>query len=178
MQAGLERTFTQLATHCAHEFQHLLRQSLVKIEHCIDQLGDHQIWWRPSESLNSIGNLILHLNGNLRQWTVCGIGNQPDTRQRDTEFEQRQCVPREQLLSLIRNTVDDAIQVIQDLRSTEWLSQTTIQGFQVTHLQAIQHTCTHFVGHTHQIILLARIQLKDDYRFHWSPESSRDVLPL
>ena len=78
---------------------------LPKIERCLEQLSDQQIWWRSNEESNSIGNLVLHLCGNARQWIVCGLGSEADTRTRDAEFAQRDVVPRPELLALLRSTL-------------------------------------------------------------------------
>ena len=157
---------------------HLLEQSMVKIRHCLQQLDEAQIWWRPAESLNSIGNLLLHLSGNLRQWAVAGVGGQPDLRERQTEFDQRESIPGDDLLAQLEQTVKEAKQVIDSLTSELITSKVSVQGFSITALEAIMHTTSHFVGHTHQIILLARMQLGSDYRFQWSPESDRTDVPI
>src|SRR5215218_10895045 len=80
---------------CASNF--LVDDYLPRIERCLENLKDEQIWWRANEESNSIGNLILHLCGNVRQWIVCGLGSAPDLRNRDSEFEQRNVIPREEL---------------------------------------------------------------------------------
>src|SRR5689334_16459965 len=67
-----------------------LADALRMIQHCCGQLSDGQIWWRPNESMNSIGNLLLHLTGNLRQWVVSGLGGTADTRNRPAEFAARE----------------------------------------------------------------------------------------
>src|SRR4029453_717566 len=85
----------------------LVTEYLPKIERCLEQLDDNQIWWRPNPQSNSIGNLVLHLCGNARQWIVCGLGGENDQRQRDTEFAQRDVIERHKLLELLRSTVDD-----------------------------------------------------------------------
>src|SRR2546423_1069542 len=77
---------------------HLAEDFLPKIEHCLEKLSDEQIWWRANEQSNSIGNLVMHLCGNARQWIVCGIGEGTDKRDRDGEFAQREIVPRDELL--------------------------------------------------------------------------------
>src|SRR5215217_6032424 len=89
----------------ASEF--LLGDYLPKIERCLEKLTDEQIWWRANEESNSIGNLILHLCGNARQWIVSGVGSEPDFRNRDSEFEQRELIAREELLELLRSTLTD-----------------------------------------------------------------------
>src|SRR6185503_17413993 len=73
----------------------LLEEYLAKIERCLEKLTDEQVWWRPNPECNSIGNLLLHLSGNARQWIVCGLGNAIDLRQRQTEFDAREVMPRE-----------------------------------------------------------------------------------
>ncbi|HEX6160895.1 MAG TPA: DinB family protein [Thermoanaerobaculia bacterium] len=37
-----------------------------QIRSAIDSLSDEQIWWRPNEESNSIGNLMLHLAGSVQ----------------------------------------------------------------------------------------------------------------
>src|SRR6266478_5396680 len=86
---------------------HLIEDFLPKIERCLDHLTDEQIWWRPNEQSNCIGNLLLHLSGNARQWIVCGVGGAPDSRDRDGEFAQRDVIAREELRSLLRRTLAD-----------------------------------------------------------------------
>ncbi|HKG81524.1 MAG TPA: DUF1572 family protein, partial [Pyrinomonadaceae bacterium] len=84
--------------HCAVDY--LMGDYLPKIERCLEKLTDEQIWWRANEESNSIGNLVLHLCGNARQWIVMGVGSQAGTRDRDAEFEQRELISRTELLNL------------------------------------------------------------------------------
>ena len=72
-----------------------LNGCVAKIKHCLGQLNDEQVWWRPQESMNSIGNLILHLCGNVRQWIVTGIGGALDVRDRPREFSERETISKE-----------------------------------------------------------------------------------
>src|SRR4026209_2602342 len=81
----------------------LATEYLPKIERCLERLTDEQIWWRANEESNSIGNLVLHLCGNARQWIISGVGGQPDARVRDTEFQQREVISRDRLLGLLRS---------------------------------------------------------------------------
>lgn len=167
-----------LASTAIKEFCNLLDQSMIKIEHCVRQLNDQQIWYRPGNSLNSIGNLILHLRGNLRQWAVCGIGNQTDDRKREQEFTQTEIIPAAALMGGLRETVGQAKEVFQTMNSGELLEPRNIQGFEISVYEAMSHTTTHFVGHTHQIIYLTRLQIGDQYKFQWSPENERSNLPI
>src|SRR2546429_7400316 len=95
-----------------HEFisrsrYHLAKDFLPKIERCLERLTDEQIWWRPNEQSNSIGNLLLHLSGNARQWIVGGIGGVPAARAPDAEFALRDRIARDDLHSLLKKTLDD-----------------------------------------------------------------------
>src|SRR5437763_12510920 len=101
-----------------HAVDFLLDDYQPKIERCLERLTDEQIWWRANEESNSIGNLILHLCGNARQWIVAGVGSQPDNRNRDSEFEQRELIPRDELLELLRSTLTEVEATIRSLDPT------------------------------------------------------------
>ncbi len=156
----------------------LLDQSMLKIQNCLEQLSDDQIWWRPQEPLNSIGNLILHLDGNLRQWTIAGIGRADDNRDRPSEFSQRDAIEKKHLSAQLSQTVGEAKELFSSLSADQLLESRTIQEFDVTVLAAITHTTSHFVGHTHQIIYIARLILGSDYRFQWTPANERTNVPI
>ena len=141
----------------AHANNFLLGDYLPKIERCLEKLTDDQIWWRANEESNSIGNLILHLCGNARQWIVCGVGSAPDNRNRDAEFEQRDVIARAELLTLLRSTLSDVQTTLQSLDPTTLLERRQIQGNDVEILEAIFHVTEHFSMHTGQIILLTKL---------------------
>ncbi len=94
------------------EANKLLGECAAKIGHCVNQLSDEQIWWRPAASLNSIGNLILHLCGNLEQWIVSGIGGAADTRRRPDEFAERGPMPKSVLVDKLTGVVAAAQQTL------------------------------------------------------------------
>ena len=148
----------------ASEF--LLGDYLPKIERCLDELNDEQIWWRANEESNSIGNLILHLCGNVRQWIVCGLGSAPDNRNRDSEFEQRDVIAREELVSLLRSTLSDAQTTLQSLDPSTLLESRKIQGNDIDILEAIFHVTEHFSMHAGQIFLLTKLLTATDLRFY------------
>ena len=139
---------------------------LPKIERCLEQLNDDQIWWRPNAESNSIGNLVLHLCGNARQWIVCGLGFEPDNRNRDAEFARRDPVPRDQLLTLLRTTLSDVENTLRRLDPTTLLETRKIQGSDVDVLEAIFHVTEHFSMHTGQIIMLTKMITQQDLKFY------------
>ena len=139
---------------------------LPKIERCLEKLTDEQIWWRANEESNSIGNLILHLCGNARQWIVCGVGSQPDKRVRDAEFAQREVITRNELLNLLRSTLAEVETTLLALDPASVLDHRNIQGHDVEILGAIFHVTEHFSMHTGQIIMLTKMLTASDLRFH------------
>jgi hypothetical protein len=169
---------TNLATELKRQWVHLLQQSLARIEHCLQQLTAAQIWYRSAADQNSVGNLLLHLAGNLQQWVVHGVAQQPDQRDRDSEFTADGNLPPADLLRQLNEVVAAAIHVIRRIPADELLQPRSIQGFQTTVVGALMHSIPHFVGHTHQIVMLTRIQLGSDYQFHWNPDEPRGDIPL
>lgn len=162
-------TMPELATSrafIAHASHFLVRDYLPKIERCLEKLTDEQIWWRANEESNSIGNLILHLCGNARQWIVCGVGGQPDARNRDAEFAQRETIARDELLTLLHSTLREVQTTLQNLDPSLLLEQRKIQGNDVELLEAIFHVTEHFSMHTGQIIMLTKMVTASDLRFY------------
>lgn len=134
----------------------LLGEFLPKIELSIAKLSDEQIWWRANEESNSIGNLLLHLAGNVRQWIVSGIGGAEDRRFRQGEFDERAQISRGELMSKLRQTVEEACEVLKNFDADKLLEKRTIQGREIAVMPAVYHVVEHFAMHTGQIILIAK----------------------
>jgi uncharacterized damage-inducible protein DinB len=145
---------------------HLIDEFQPKIERCLERLTDDQIWWRPNEQSNSIGNLVLHLCGNARQWIVCGVGRAADSRNRDAEFAQREVVPRAELQSLLKQTLNEIDSTLQRLDTNSLLDRRTIQGSDVSALEAVLHVVEHFSMHTGQILMLTKMLIGADLAFY------------
>jgi hypothetical protein len=154
-----------------------LTKAFGTIGHCLDQVTDAQVWYRPDGSQNSIANLILHLAGNLRQWLVIGVAGLPDDRDRPSEFSAQSGMPKAELLAHLQSTVRDVDAALSALSAEQLLEPRRIQGHDVTVLEAIFDSLPHFVGHAHQIVLLTRMQLGDAYRFAWSPSTPEEGAP-
>lgn len=101
-------TADELAAAVGAAAAHALDSALERIKHCLGQLTDGQVWHRSQPGLNSIGNLTLHLCGNLRQWVVAGLGGAPDVRNRPAEFAERGPVPKDELLRNLEAVVGEA----------------------------------------------------------------------
>lgn len=154
-----------------------LESALTRIRHCVDQLSDDQVWQRPHPLLNSIGNLLLHLAGNLRQWIVNGLQGTPDARNRPAEFAEQGPISRSDLLDRLTRTVGEAQTVLKSLSVGQLTAPRRIQGFELTGIGAIFDSVPHFRGHTQEIIHITRAILGDGYRFAWQPSTPEEGAP-
>jgi uncharacterized damage-inducible protein DinB len=139
---------------------------LPKIERCLDLLSDEQVWWRANPQSNSIGNLLLHLSGNVRQWIACGLGGAADERDRDSEFAQRDQVPRDEVLARLKQTLAEADAALANFDPDKLLEKRLIQGYDTTALNAIFHVVEHFSMHVGQIVMLTKQLAAQDMRFY------------
>ncbi|MCE9534512.1 MAG: DUF1572 domain-containing protein [Planctomycetes bacterium] len=161
----------------AHDLNDELNQALDRLRHCLDQLTDSQVWLRESPEMNSIGNLMLHLAGNVRQWIIAGVGSAKDDRRRQTEFDERTPFPKAELWSKLAGTVAEAKAVLEKVDVAEWQRVRRIQSFEVTGFGAALHSVSHFRGHVQEIIHMTRTILGDGYRFAFVPKTPEQGAP-
>ncbi len=151
------------------ESRQSLQGSLAKIAHCLEQLGQEDVWWRPFDEANSIGNIVLHLSGNVRQWICDALLGRPDRRNRAAEFSARRQIAKDELLARLRETLADADAAIASFPTSRLLEPLRMQGFDVSPPVAIYDAVSHLAGHTQQIAYITRLRLGEQYRFQWTP---------
>jgi uncharacterized damage-inducible protein DinB len=144
----------------------LLTEYRTKIRLAVEALPEDALWWRANDQSNSVGNLLLHLTGNVRQWMVSGVGGAPDIRQRSAEFAAQHGPSRAALLANLNLTLDDVERVLNGLTPDGLLEQRTIQGRHLTVLDAIFICVEHFSMHLGQIILLAKLRAPGTVQFY------------
>jgi uncharacterized damage-inducible protein DinB len=137
-----------------------------KIRFAVEAVDDAVIWKRANEESNSIGNLLLHLAGNVREWIVCGVGGAVSTRNRASEFAARDGLMKSDLLSQLTASVLDADRVLASVADAELDKEVTIQGRETTILAAVYHVVEHFSMHTGQIIMLAKMHKPGAIKFY------------
>lgn len=156
---------TDIAQTFVSESRRLLTTDyLPKIERSIAVLGDEDVWWRPNEVSNSIGNLVLHLCGNLEQWIIGGVGGRAYTRDRQREFDERTQRPAPELVTRLRAVVTEAGEIIGGLDADALQERRQIQGDDVTVFEAVYHVIEHFSMHTGQIIYLSKMRSGRDLK--------------
>jgi DinB family protein len=144
----------------------LLEQYWPRLRGCVESLTDEQVWWRPNEASNSIGNLILHLNGNVRQWLVSSFNRLEDTRDRPAEFSERRVIPAAALLEKLGATMQGASEVLARLTEADLLTTFQIQGYTVNGLRAVYQVVEHFGMHYGQIVFITKLVRADDLGFY------------
>jgi len=144
----------------------LYDECLPRILKCIDQLDNEKIWWRPNENSNSIGNLVLHLCGNVRQWIYAGLGKNENVRNRQSEFDERTGIVKAELRELLTSTMDLVRPVIVNIPVEELLNIRAVQTFEETGLTILVHVTEHFSYHTGQIAYITKMILDKPLGFY------------
>jgi len=150
-----------------------LRQLVGRIEVCLGKLTEEQIWARGHENQNAVGNLALHLDGNVRQWILASLGDAPDSRDRDSEFAARAGWYSAQLAARLRVTVEQAANLILKLKPEQLTKLYSIQIYEVSGVEAVLHVVEHFSYHTGQIIFATKLMTEEDLGFYRQLSNAR-----
>ncbi|RPH96236.1 DUF1572 domain-containing protein [candidate division KSB1 bacterium] len=142
-----------------------LRSYLPKVKEAVELLSEEEIWARPHETSNSVGNILLHMAGNVRQYLISGAGGAADERNRPAEFSMREGASKAELLGALERTVFKACAILEKLDSAQLLETRTIQNREQVLLDAIFHSTEHFCYHAGQIIYI--VKARRDHSFPW-----------
>lgn len=129
----------------------LFEESIPRVKKCLSLLSEAETWYRPNAHSNSVGNLLLHLCGNARQWIVSGLGGAADTRRRQQEFDERGPIPQQLLLEQLDRLQQDVEAVLARLQPTDLLATYRVQGFEESGFGILLHVVEHFSYHVGQI---------------------------
>jgi uncharacterized damage-inducible protein DinB len=138
----------------------------IKLRKTVSALPERALWWRPNEQANSVGNLLLHLEGNVRQWIIGAVGGAPDVRNRAGEFGTREGSTRDDLLRHLETTLDEADAVLEGLQPAQLMERRRVQARDVSVLEAIYQVVQHFGYHLGQIVVIAKEQVPGAVRFY------------
>ncbi len=159
--------------HILQQFdQRVFDESYPRIFKCLSLLDEEQLWRKFNSNIPAVGSLILHLCGNARQWILSGLGNQPDNRQRDLEFEVHTNIKKTDLIFLLENLRVNLQQCLKDLPEDKLGKTYTVQGFTETGFSFLIHVIEHFSYHTGQITTLTKLQTNTDTGYYADKELS------
>ncbi|HLB00188.1 MAG TPA: DUF1572 family protein [Bacteroidota bacterium] len=139
---------------------------LPRLLRCLDELSDEDLWWRPNESANSVGNLVLHLSGNVEQWINGGLGGASSVRDRGQEFSRREALSKTELGEIITGVLRRADETLSRFDPARLLERRRIQVYDVTCLDALSHVLEHFAQHLGQIVYVTKMRRDVDLRFY------------
>lgn len=142
-----------------------------RILHSFSQLSEEDVWRRRAPSVNSIGTIVLHLCGNLRQWFLHGVGGQEDVRYRPGEFAEPEHISKAELLARFENIVREVQTILDGVTADDLLAERCIQGMATRILAAIYSTVNHLEGHSLQIAYVTHCYRGEDYMSFWTPEN-------
>jgi hypothetical protein len=146
--------------------QKLLKQYWPRLRACVESLTDEQVWWRPNDASNSTGTILLHLNGNVRQWLVASFNRREDTRDRPAEFSGNTLIPRGDLLEQLGTTMQEAAEVLSRLAEVDLLAPMEVQGYNVTGMAAVYQVVEHFGLHFGQVLYVTKMLRGEDLGFY------------
>lgn len=153
-----------------NEFKHhatlRMDENIPRIEKCLALLSEDEVWHKPNANLNSVGNLILHLSGNITQYIISSIGGEDDNRVRDEEFAAKGGYTKAQLLEKITHTVQKACEVINNASPEELMRVRSVQGFDYSGMGNVIHVAEHLSYHVGQIAFLTKVLKDKDLGFY------------
>lgn len=143
-----------------------LEENTPRIEKCLELLTEEEAWQRPNSESNSIGNLILHLCGNIRQYIISSLGKNTDSRDRDLEFSQEGGLPKEELLRKLQIIIHESVQILSMIDAADLLEVKSVQGFELSGIGIIIHVVEHYSYHTGQIAFYTKQLKSQDLGFY------------
>jgi uncharacterized damage-inducible protein DinB len=143
-----------------------MEENTPRVERCLAELSEAEIWHRPNAASNSVGNLILHLCGNIRQYAIASLGNKQDARVRDAEFAAREGFTKAELLEKLQNTVAEALETLRKAPDAEMMRVRAVQGFEMSGVGIAVHVCEHYSYHTGQIAFWVKLLKDKDLGFY------------
>lgn len=143
-----------------------LAENTPRVANCLHELSEEQVWQRPNQASNSIGNLVLHLSGNITQYILSGLGGQKDERIREMEFTISGGLSKGELMGLLGDVVSESAGIIKQLSDEQLLKLYRVQGFELSGLGIVMHVVEHYSYHTGQIAYCTKQKTNQDLNFY------------
>ena len=161
-------------------FLHIARSKLTvhltdQIRTCLNALDDEQIWWRPNEKANAVGNLVMHCAGSTRYYIGHVVGGEAFIRDRKAEFAERRKIPKVALLAELNNAVKEAEVVLTAFDPKRLLDTTERASEPSTYMHIIELQLVHYAAHTGQIIYATKLIRSDAIDDLWQNTTPRQA---
>jgi len=142
-----------------------LDESTRMIKISLDSISESDIWKKPNESSNSIGNQIAHICGNMTQYIIASLGEQEDYRNRDEEFSMTGGFTKIQLIHKLEDTVKKARLVLNECNKKQLIKKRIVQGYNLSGIGIVMHAIEHYSYHTGQIAFWTKLMTNKDLGF-------------
>lgn len=156
----------QLVEELVKNALYRMDESTRMIKKSLEAISEEEVWQKPNTALNSIGNLLLHLSGNMRQYIISSLGENEDTRKRDSEFSATGGLTKVAVFKKLEDTVDTAKRVIFDATPEQLVKIRSVQGFSFSGVGVIMHAVEHYSYHTGQIAFWVKLLKEKDLGFY------------
>lgn len=162
-------TADELAAAAGAESAARLRSDMDLIRHCAGQLSEGQFWHRPRPDMNSVANLLRHLDGNVRQMVLSGVAGRPDARDREREFLDRSGDPKATVLAELDAALAEVTPLLEAMTPAQMAAEGDVGSKSRTGLNIAFTVAAHFASHAQEIVHMTRLLLGDAYRFKGKP---------
>ncbi|WP_372973700.1 DinB family protein [Muriicola sp.] len=158
-RSDLAREFIENALFRIEENMRMLQKSL-------DFLKEEEVWKRPNETSNSVGNILVHLRGNITQYILAGLGGAEDLRERDAEFAVQGGLSKRELMEQIHALMQEVKSALKNLSDEQLTNYYKVQGFDLSGAGIVLHVVEHFSYHTGQIAFWTKSLKNRDLGFY------------
>lgn len=163
----MDRLSQQICENLKAEFRRrIFEESVPRIKQCLNELSEDEIWYKPNTNSNSVGNLVLHLCGNVKQYILSGIGSKKDERKQNLEFEELGPIPVAELTRDMDSLMEEVALVINGIKPEDLITAKAVQGFQEQVTSILVHVIEHFSYHTGQITYFTKYRKNMDTNYY------------
>lgn len=144
----------------------LFTEGAERIKKCLSHLSEEQIWYKHNNNTNTVGNLVLHLCGNVRQYILHGIDGQTDVRQRQLEFSEKGPIHTTILIDSLNQLEADVTAALSRILPEHLIENRKVQGFDENVTSILVHVAEHFSYHVGQITFFTKYILNVDTGYY------------
>lgn len=128
-----------------------------QIRAAVETLTDEQVWWRPNEESNSVGNIVLHLTGSLNHFLNRNIGGIEYARDRAAEFAERRTIPKAELMAMFDDMVARAERTFEALTPERLGEPSPEPKMHSIVLEDLLGILSHISAHAAQVVWIAKM---------------------
>ena len=139
-----------------------------QIRSCINELSEEQLWWRPNEQSNSVGNLVLHVRGAMLHFLCRGVGGLEYERDRPAEFATRGSISKQELLAMFDEMIDEASKTFAALHPSRLSEPSTEPAYYSTVFEDLFGVAIHVAAHTGQIVYVTKMLKEGSVNDLWT----------